>query len=192
MNQASQTPPGCGPPTDMRRPQSALSALVRRELWFFYLVVLLLLLLLALISYQGVTSPWYQTLLQERTTLPLVVVTILWSGVYIISLIGFYILFRIDRPGLVTDEFFMTVFIIGLLLSLTRVIVLYLGQNLFGALIIQLIVVLYYIWYTYEISKYNRPAALLQIPLILMNFYLFYLTGDLTIRNIERAFEGLG
>ena len=121
----------------------------------------------------GINSEWYASIIPDNVNVW--IPRILWIVTTIISYLGLYILWG-DATAR-TFPFYLAIsvlFLIGQLLAILWAVGTYQGQNLVAGAWLSAILFLYIFWIATYIWNFNKLAAILIVPLVLMYGYLFY------------------
>lgn len=147
---------------------------------FVYIIIIILALFQILLYLEGLSTTWYNSLVLSQTTLADSVTT--WIVVYMISLIGYMILENSE-----STNFLVGLTILGLSLSVLWDILFFYAQDILLALIVQIAICSVYSWIFYVISLDNTLSAILQLPLLLRSYWMFYETTLLFVNNSNNS-----
>lgn len=156
---------------------------ISNEMWLLYAVIIILLLAKFLIAYQGWRSPWFQKI-TENFPISEILATMSFIIVYSFSIAGLWLLVEnTPHSELPKVGYFINLFLIGLIITLIWDVIFFYLHDIQLALIVYVFLILYYLWYAYEIGKYNLVAGLFQVPMIIRTIWFFILISILATKN---------
>ena len=169
--------------------KSIYRKIVNVELYMFYSVIVIILVLDIVLYFQGINSPWYETI-HKPTILPQVINLELWVISYLLSVTGMWLLYHTPSSPdssssnstgnssftLPTDRYFASMMVLSVIISFIWLWSFFVLRDICLAVVLQSFNVVYHLWYFYSLWKYNRIAALYQLPLLLFMIYLFVIS----------------
>ena len=149
-----------------------------------YIIVFILFILEIAIFLRGLNSEWYKAL-NTTTSSSLTGSIFSYVVAYAFALYGYYILMQLGLSSY--TNFLIGITILGLTLSILWDLVFFYINDILLAALIQLAVATLYTWIMFVMFKLSSVVGILQLPLVLRSYYLFYQSVVLYLNNSSQS-----
>lgn len=161
--------------------------ITRADLWYIYIIIGLIILATIISCWYGINSEWYLNLKKNSIHRAPVLIGALWIISTAISFVAIFMLWEHIKSDDYTpfDIKVSAIFIIGNFLTLLWAIAFFQINSVKLALLVGVIIFLFYFGFMIYVARVRLRAAIFLIPVIILYAYLVYsMIHIATLNNI--------